>query len=585
MSKNRVKNLQTAQGMVEFALVLPILLLVIFAVFAFGHLFFTYSSVVSASREAARWGSASGVSESLRPRYSDCDSIRAAAVRVGTFAGVAAVDSPDANTPGIAITFDHGPNDPNPPFDDCSDGLGAAVVGYGDRINVRVTVDYRPIVPLVNIPSFHLTANTSRTIVKSLPVGDAPEVAASCPTTTIVLEVLPMPVPAILPASPQVNQPVDVRVRVIASDGTSPTGVVDIVDYDPEDPSNVHTCSVSATSSEAGRTCYRASPYRPPLIPEGYETAGPKYITALYDNRGTCYQPSELVDEPFEVLKGNTTTVITSDDPDPSWPYNPDYPETANTASVLVKFNVLPEYPAGAFPSGGRVVVSDLSKEHTCIDPSIFNGSGSCTILLSETTNLVAYYEGDVNFNPSPNSNPELHTIRVLPTATPTEMPTDIPTEVPGPTPTGILPLCHFHHGAVSFNGNSVQAPILNQNGSDAEIQSVHIHWPAGPAQLTDIRFGADLAGMSTCNNGEGSVAGELNCLWQSPDPLSGLNPTQQTVSSGTPIWLNQAAWLANGTTKVFRLSFNAPLPAGNYAVAIRFTNGCVIGETTYFTP
>src|SRR5512135_3039955 len=101
MPKIRLQNLQTAQGMVEFALVLPILLLVIFAVFAFGHLFFTYSSVVSASREAARWGSASGVSESLRPRYSDCDSIRAAAVRVGTFAGVAAVDSPDENTPGI----------------------------------------------------------------------------------------------------------------------------------------------------------------------------------------------------------------------------------------------------------------------------------------------------------------------------------------------------------------------------------------------------------------------------------------------------------------------------------------------------
>src|SRR5512142_1678656 len=139
MSTLRVKNPQTAQGMVEFALVLPILLMIIFGIFAFGHLFFSYSSVVSASREAARWGSASGASESLRPRYSDCDSIRGAAVRVGSFAGVAAIDSPDENPPGIAISFDHGPNDPNPPYDDCSDGLGAGVVGYGDRINVRVT--------------------------------------------------------------------------------------------------------------------------------------------------------------------------------------------------------------------------------------------------------------------------------------------------------------------------------------------------------------------------------------------------------------------------------------------------------------
>ncbi len=95
MSKIRLKNKQAAQGMVEFALVLPILLLVILGIFAFGHVFFAYSSVVSASREAARWGSAVGAADSFLPRYEDCNSIRAAAVRVGAFAGVSGSDSPD----------------------------------------------------------------------------------------------------------------------------------------------------------------------------------------------------------------------------------------------------------------------------------------------------------------------------------------------------------------------------------------------------------------------------------------------------------------------------------------------------------
>ncbi|NTV75723.1 MAG: pilus assembly protein, partial [Holophaga sp.] len=52
-------------------------LLLILGGFAFGHMFFVYSSVVSASREAARWGAAVGEAPSALPRYQDCASIRA----------------------------------------------------------------------------------------------------------------------------------------------------------------------------------------------------------------------------------------------------------------------------------------------------------------------------------------------------------------------------------------------------------------------------------------------------------------------------------------------------------------------------
>ena len=48
------------QGMVEFALVLPLLLLLVYGVIEAGRLLFIYSAVFTSSREGARYGSASG---------------------------------------------------------------------------------------------------------------------------------------------------------------------------------------------------------------------------------------------------------------------------------------------------------------------------------------------------------------------------------------------------------------------------------------------------------------------------------------------------------------------------------------------
>ncbi|MGE5251945.1 MAG: TadE family protein, partial [Bacteroidota bacterium] len=50
-----------AQAMVEFALALPILLLVVYGLLESGRLLFIYASVVTAARQAARYGSATGL--------------------------------------------------------------------------------------------------------------------------------------------------------------------------------------------------------------------------------------------------------------------------------------------------------------------------------------------------------------------------------------------------------------------------------------------------------------------------------------------------------------------------------------------
>mgnify|MGYP001571851709 CR=1 FL=1 len=47
---------EAAQTMVEFALILPVLLMLVFGIFEFGRAFFAYNAITNATREAARYG-------------------------------------------------------------------------------------------------------------------------------------------------------------------------------------------------------------------------------------------------------------------------------------------------------------------------------------------------------------------------------------------------------------------------------------------------------------------------------------------------------------------------------------------------
>ena len=58
-----------AQAMAEFALALPIMLLVMYGLIETGRVVFIYASVVSAARQAARYGSVSGVNGSAIPPW------------------------------------------------------------------------------------------------------------------------------------------------------------------------------------------------------------------------------------------------------------------------------------------------------------------------------------------------------------------------------------------------------------------------------------------------------------------------------------------------------------------------------------
>jgi hypothetical protein len=161
---------EKAQGMVEFALVLPLLLLVMFAIIEFGRLLFVYSAVFTASRDAVRYGAASGSPGNYQPYYQDCAGMRAAARRFGSLVGIQ-----DAN---INISYDDGSGG--------SLGVcptGATNVSLGDRVIVQVTAQYQPILPLVRIPAFPISSRAARTVLKDISISGTP----SAPTGSVTV--------------------------------------------------------------------------------------------------------------------------------------------------------------------------------------------------------------------------------------------------------------------------------------------------------------------------------------------------------------------------------------------------------------
>jgi hypothetical protein len=152
------------QGIVEFALVLPLLLLLVYGVIEAGRLLFIYSAVLSSSREAARYGSAAGEITGYIPYYGDCNGIRAAAMRIGRFAGVSTTD--------VSISYDHGPGS-STNFAICPLANGE-YVKLGDRITVQVVATFKPMLPLVKFQPIPISAITRRTIIKDVAIEGTP---------------------------------------------------------------------------------------------------------------------------------------------------------------------------------------------------------------------------------------------------------------------------------------------------------------------------------------------------------------------------------------------------------------------------
>ena len=210
-SKMVLPKKNRAQAMVEFAIALPILLMLLYGILEAGRLLFLYSTIVTSSRQAVRYGSATGVGTGGVPRYQDCAGIRAVANKSDF---LNAFDDSD-----IVITYDSGPG--TPVFDTCDGSVDNGVTpstANTTRINVEIKGDFFPIVPKLVPFIERSTANndpilgeSARTILVSVSIEvTAPPGTwqAATPTYTPTPTNTPSPTPTKTPTQTPSPTPV-----------------------------------------------------------------------------------------------------------------------------------------------------------------------------------------------------------------------------------------------------------------------------------------------------------------------------------------------------------------------------------------
>jgi Flp pilus assembly protein TadG len=182
-SRSNHKYKTRAQAMVEFALALPLLLLLVFGLMETGRLLFIYASTVSAAREAVRYGAAMGKNASNVSYYQDCAGIKKAAQNVGFINRF--------NDADILITYDGGLNDTTgamidliPPGPSCG---SYSSVKNGDRIKVSVSTQWVPIVSIVPFKGFTITSSSERTIIASISIS-APIILSNADKTATAVQ-------------------------------------------------------------------------------------------------------------------------------------------------------------------------------------------------------------------------------------------------------------------------------------------------------------------------------------------------------------------------------------------------------------
>lgn len=164
--RRRARGEQGATA-VEFSLLLPLLLTLLFGIFEFGRLFAAHTAVTTASREAARFGSALGNSVNSIPQFTDCAAIRDAARELIVMATLADSD--------IAIEYDSGPSTAVVADCDTSDGTypdPSTSLTSGSRIVVDVSFGFTSSIPF--LPAGLRNTTLSSTDSRSIFTGVAP---------------------------------------------------------------------------------------------------------------------------------------------------------------------------------------------------------------------------------------------------------------------------------------------------------------------------------------------------------------------------------------------------------------------------
>ena len=259
------------------------------------------------------------------------------------------------------------------------------------------------------------------------------------------------------------TQAVAVNVTVFGA-GMAPTGTVGITGADIN-------CTV--TLSGGSGSC--------PVV---FNTIGSKTLTATYSGDGN-YLSSVMTEG--HVVKNTTTTVITSDNLDPSLP--------GGVVTVSVKVS-----GAGVAPSG-NVDITGADVNCTIVGLAA-DGTGSCAVTFNTAGAkvLTATYAGDTNYSPSVGT--ANHTVNQGPSITTFTM---LPLSASGVAPNQLVAVTAIVTGAVVAPTGSVSITI-----SGGQVSTCNITLVAGTG-VCSISFSA--TGTFTLTgtySGDGNYTGSV---------------------------------------------------------------------------
>jgi len=458
-----------AQAMVEFAIALPLLLLLLYGILEAGRLLFLYSTVVTASRQAVRYGSATGENASNVARYGDCNGIRAAAQSFNYLGGTQFV---------VTIYHDSGPGTGSTPY--CSGPTdGWAPSDNNQRITVTVSKQFSPIVRLVPFSPRTITATSSRTILNSVAI------VVEQPPQIVVQDVTEITIDADNPDPSELGQSVTVTFTVTDTESppnatTAPTGDVVVSGGDAD-------CTYTLVETDNGIGFCTIT----------FSTSGAHSITATYGGDDE-HLASSSNPEAHMVQLAQTVTTIVGAVPSPS----------IRNQDVLFTVTV-----TGGSTTPTGTVNLDAGGNRNCTI-TLSNGVGSCTINFNQLGNftITANYNGDGTHDVSSDTaNHQVLAGTATPSLTPTRTPIPTITMTPTitvapPTPTltaTAVPSCTgVTHGPITKSGNTMSMTINNNQGFPITFQDVTVTWNEDKGHQTGsdkslILQGASLGGVS----------------------------------------------------------------------------------------
>jgi hypothetical protein len=451
MKKNRFFDGKTrAQAMVEFAIALPILLLMLYGIIEAGRLLFMYSTVVTASRQAVRYGSATGEGLGGYPRYQDCEGIREAARKV---AFLGAFDE-------IKLQYDTGPGTQTKGYCESLPGdpsLNDFILrGNRTRLIVTVRKEFSPLVRLVPFFERPIVATSARTILYSVPIVVEQEQQEwyKVPTEIIITSDNPDP--------SQIEEWVTVTFQVNNLGGSAgpPTGPVHIIG------ANIN-CDVNLTAGDNGSGNCKVR----------FDSAGDMNLQAVYEGDSDHLASTDQT-EPHKVEIWTTTTEITLDEPD--------FSEVDEVFTVAVRVKGGSITPTGTVDiDGGQGVRCTIPLS----DDGVGNAVGSCQLSYNNQGSklLTASYNGDSLHKPSSDTEP--HTVyeatptpTLVPTATKVPTSTPIPatpTITPTPTliPTAVGSCSDVTHAPISLAGGVMSMTISNPYPFPIVMKDITVTW------------------------------------------------------------------------------------------------------------